>query len=41
MKKKISLTWGLEGEAGDGDDNEVGVEPIKEEEGEGEEDVLE
>ena len=40
MKKKISLTWGLE-EAGDSDDNEVGVEPIKEEEGEGEEDVLE
>ena len=41
MKKKISLTWGLEEEAGDGDDDEVGVEPTKGEEGEGEDEAAE
>ena len=39
-KKKRILTWELEEEAGE-DDDEVGVEPLKGEEGEGEEDVLE
>ena len=37
-KKKRILTWELEEEAGE---DEVGVEPLKGEEGEGEEDVLE
>ena len=40
-KKKISLTWELEEEAGEVDDNEGGVEPIKGAEGEGEDEAAE